>query len=248
MAAIRNILIKTLTTYCAGLVVSVLFLVIILPITFLPADWRYQSRFFYRVTSWWSGLCLWIAGLSVSVVDAGNIPEQPSVIIMNHGSALDIFLVEKLLGSAPRIWLSKDDYRYTPILNWILYRMHVMVDATSPTKAAHALKTLHKKAAEYKTHVLLFPEGGRFSDGKIHRFFKGFSLLNTLLKQPVTPVFIDNAYRVYPKENIVLQSAIPLSIVVGPAMTRHAGETHDAFVARVRSWFVLQAEESVQRS
>jgi len=244
MAAMHNILIRTLTTYLAGLVVSVFFLVFILPITFLPAQWRYQSRIFYGLTSWWSGLCLWIAGLSVSVVNADNIPLKPSVLVMNHGSALDIFLVEKLLGYAPRIWLSKDEYKKTPILNWILYRMHVMVDASSATKAAHALKTLHKKAAEYGAHVLLFPEGARFNDGKIHRFFKGFSLLSSVLKQPVVPVYIDNAFRVYPKETILVQSTIPLTLVVGKPMNRRNGETHEEFATRVRGWFVTQSQES----
>ena len=246
MTGVRNIVLRTLTTYLVGLVVSVLFFLVILPITFLPPSWRYQGRFFYRLTSWWSGLCLWIAGLSVSVVDAHNLPAAPAVIVMNHGSALDIFLAEKLLSDAPRMWLSKDEYKKTPLLNWILHRMHVTVDASSPTKAAQSLKTLHKKAADHGAHVLLFPEGGRFSDGKIHRFFKGFSLLSSLLKRSVVPVYIQNAAQAFSKENLLVRHAVPLTLVVGTPMVRRVGESHDDFAIRVRRWFVAQAEDTVQ--
>lgn len=242
MTAIRNIIIRTLTTYLVGLVVTVFFFIIILPITFLPPAWRYQNRFFYTVTSWWSGLCLWVAGLSVAVIDAVNIPQEPVVMIMNHGSALDIFFIEKLLGSAPRMWLSKDEYKKTPLLNWVLHRMHVMVDVSSPTKAAQALKSLNTKASEHGAHVLLFPEGGRFSDGKVHRFFKGFSLLSSLLKRPVVPVYIENAAEVYAKETILVRHSVPIKLVVGSPMTRRVGESHDDFASRVRRWFVAQAD------
>jgi len=244
MASAHNIVLRSVFTYIVGGVVSVFFLLCVLPFTFLPASMRYKNRAFFWLTSLWSRVWLCVSGISIDVCDASLLPQHPAIIVMNHASALDIVVAEKLLGSYPRIWLSKDEYRLTPILNWILMRMHVMVDASSPMQSAQALKKLKKKASLGDAHVLLFPEGGRFDDGEIRPFFKGFSLLADVLSRPVVPVYIGAAHRVYPKDSVLIRSTVPLSLSVGPAFVRAPQETHEHFVERVRGWFICKAKEA----
>lgn len=238
MASSHNVIVRTLITYLCGSVMSVFFLVLVLPMILLPESMRYKNKLFFWLTSRWSKLWLYLAGISLAIRGDDMPQDEPVIFVMNHGSALDILLIEALLGAAPRIWLSKDEYRKMPLLNWILMRMHVMVDATSAMEGARALKMLQKKATLGKSHVLLFPEGGRYSDGEIHRFFKGFSLLADVLSRPVVPVYIDAAHKAYSKDSVLIQSAVPLLLDVGPSFVRAPNESHEHFVERVRDWFI----------
>ena len=250
MAISRNIFIRTLITYLVGCGLSVLFLCVVLPLLTLPASWRHKSTLFFQVTSWWSRFIIKIAGIEVVVSGLENLSAEPSIIVMNHASALDIVLVEKIMGSSPRIWLGKNEYSKMPVLNWILKRMHVLVDAQSPTHAARALKMLHNQAVTNDAHILLFPEGARFSDGSIHRFFKGFAILAGQLKRSVIPVYIHQAQKVYPKGSFLIESTLPISLIIGGPLKSKKSQSHEEFVAEVRDWFLAQGQhiESVGKS
>jgi 1-acyl-sn-glycerol-3-phosphate acyltransferase len=182
-----------------------------------------------------------LAGISVSVAH-GAASKTPVVYVMNHASALDIVCVETLLGGAPRIWLGKHEYDKMPVLNWILKRMHVLVDAQSPTHAARALKVIQKQASTHAAHVLLFPEGARFDDGRIHRFFKGFSILAEVLDRDVVPIYIHNTHRVYPKNSFLIMSNELITLSIGAPMTRRKGQSHEEFTAQVREWFIERSQ------
>jgi len=180
-----------------------------------------------------------LAGVSVSVV-SGEVSQKPVVYVMNHASAIDIICIETLLGGAPRIWLGKNEYEKTPILSLLLKRMHVLVDAQSPTHGARALKVIQKQAEAHSAHVLLFPEGARFDDGRIHRFFKGFSLLSSVLERPVVPIYIHNAHKVYPKNSFLIMSNEPITVTIGAPIMQKKNQSHEEFAAQVREWFVEQ--------
>lgn len=241
MALHRNIILRTFVTYLLGCLVSIPFVLIALVLIVLPASARYQNKIFFYLTSWWSSTLLWIAGLTRTETDRSLLPTQPAIFVMNHASALDILLIEELLRAQPRLWLSKDEYRATPFLNWLLQRMHVMVNASSPLQGAQALRDIQRKAAAYESHVLLFPEGGRYDDGVIRRFYKGFSLLSSSLNRPVVPIYIANAHRAYPRASLLVRSQEPLSLFVGPSFFRGEQESHEEFTNRVRAWFIAQS-------
>jgi len=245
MASARNIILRTLITYLFGAVVSVFFILIVLPLIYLPASIRYKNSVFFRVTSWWSSAVAFFAGLAVEV--RGNaLPEKPAVCVMNHASALDILLVEKVFGGRVRLWLSKHEYASTPVLSWILKQMHVFVDVSTALTGARALKNAKEKAAIANAHVLLFPEGARFDDGDIHEFYKGFSLLARQLNRPVVPLYIHNAHAVYPKGSFLLRSNEPVFVEVGPEFVQGEGESHEHFTHRVRLWFVGARKEALE--
>lgn len=242
MAVTRNIVVRTLITYLIGFVVSVFFLCGILPLLLFPPSLRHKKSMFFVISSWWSRIIVWIAGIVVAVNAPENSFKKPAVVVMNHASALDIVLVEKIMGGMPRIWLGKNEYEKTPILNWILKRMHVLVDTQSPTHAARALRVVQTQATQNKAHVLLFPEGARYSDGKIHTFYKGFAVLAQQLKRPIIPVYIQGAHVAYAKNSFLIDSNQPLVIEVGQPFTAKAGQTSDELTAQVREWFVARSE------
>lgn len=232
---------RLLITYPLMLAVSLICGSMCLLLSLLPASIRYDLRLYHLTTSWWSWLVFKAGFISVTVQYEGEMlptcPSDPSIIVANHTSALDIPLIEMLMGSYPRLWLSKDIYRKTPVLGWLLHRMHVMVNVDSPRDAARSLAKIRNMARDKARHVLMFPEGARFVDGEIHDFFAGFAVLADKLERPVRPVFIKNAGKVLAKEGFLINTTHPISLIVGPPFVRAAGEDTDHFVARVRAWF-----------
>jgi len=51
--------------------------------------------------------------------------------------------------------------------------------------------------------VVVFPEGSRTPDGKLHRFKRGAYILAEEFHLPVVPVTIDGAYRVMPRQAVL---------------------------------------------
>ena len=81
-------------------------------------------------------------------------PRMPSLILMNHSSALDIPIVEMLVGTFPHVWMSKDLYGKVPFLGMLLRRMHVLVKRESPSDARKALLMMYNLLKEGSRHGL----------------------------------------------------------------------------------------------
>jgi 1-acyl-sn-glycerol-3-phosphate acyltransferase len=133
-------------------------------------------------------------------------------------------------------------YKNIPVFSTILRRMHVLVDITSMRAAARSLAKMVNLARNKKRHVLIFPEGGRFTDGKIRSFFGGFVILARKLKRPVVPIYIRNAHHILNPTGYMIDNTVPLEIEVGPAFELQADETDAAFSERVRAWFCEKAD------
>lgn len=233
------LLLRTLLTWLLLAPVCLFFGLLIFPLVFLPASVRYDNRFYYFLSSLWTRVCLFLAGIRIEVTGE-SLPKQPCVIAMNHASALDILVVERLLGSAPRIWLSRVAYRRIPILGSIMKRMQVVVDLTSSRAAVRGLATLIGLVRNRNRHALIFPEGGRHTDDKIHSFFRGFAVLARKLGRPVRVIYIANAHRVLDPTGYLIDTGHTITLRVGPSF-EIGDETDEQFVARVRDWFVQQA-------
>lgn len=171
-----------------------------------------------------------------------SYPGQPSILIMNHTSSLDIYLMEVLLKGYPHVWLSKAAYAKIPFFNILLRRMHIMVDRENARAAGKALVKMYKRVHDKKSHCVLFPEGKRFGDGKIHDFMPGFALLSQKLKRPVIPIYVDNMHNVHPKGQFSIATTEHVSVTVGKPMGQGEGETLDQFISRVKNWFLMQQE------
>ena len=163
---------------------------------------------------------------------------------MNHASALDIFLIEELLGSQPRVWLSKDSYFKIPIFNILLKRMHASIKRENPRQAIRSLVYAYELVKDRKSHLLLFPEGKRYNDGKIHRFFSGFTILAKKLGRPVVPVAICGTHKIFPKGKWTIDSrAAEVKLIIGEPFFYKEEYSESEFVAKVQDWFTKVLEK-----
>ena len=164
-------------------------------------------------------------------------PKSPSIIVMNHTSCLDIFIMEKLF-RYPHIWLTKSVYTKIPLFSILLHRMHVLVKNENNIAAAQALLQAHRLAKNVSSHIFIFPEGARFDDGKIHEFNPGFALLAKKLNRPVIPILIQGFHKILPKNKIRIDyRAAKAELTIGKPIFIQKNETRDDFSNRVHSWF-----------
>jgi len=231
--------------WIGALCIAFIALIIFTPLALLPESIRFNMRIFYRLSSFGARTILWLLGIRYTVLCAAPLPiypAQPSVVIANHSSALDILLLEAVVGGYPHIWLSKIAYAAVPVFGFILSRMHVVVARSSVRKAAAALQRLHRLAQGGFRHIFMFPEGTRYSDGNIHPVRHGFARLARQLDRPVRPLYIKNAHKVLAKGSFVANTSVVVKIMVGPSFRLKPNESESDFVSRIHSWFVQKVE------
>lgn len=228
---------------CGGLLAT-LFMPFFLICALLPASFRYTNKIAYKGMSVFSRMILFILSIRWSITYGEEGRKKlfftPSIVVMNHASALDILLVEALLASFPRAWMIKGEYGAIPFISWFLKKFHVLVKRTNRYKAAISLAEMKKLISVHNQHGLLFPEGKRYSDGAVHSFSEGFASLAFSLQRPVIPLYIKNAHKVLAKEAFFVNTNIPIEVVIGPSFVPYADETRHHFVERVFSWFKVQ--------
>ena len=108
---------------------------------------------------------------------------------------------------------------------------------SSPAKGVKTLREAISLLEEYPVHVIIFPEGGRFTNGTVQPFYGGFALLVRKLGRPVIPVYIQGVDVVYPPTSWIAQPA-PITVTVGGPMRPEVDEDDDAFKERVHRWFL----------
>lgn len=234
-----SVVIKTLVSrvllLCIILLYSIPFSITLL----IPTKWLYRIPLFYWMTYSFYWFVLKCSFLNVTFEGIENIPEEPAVFVANHQSSLDIPLIGYLLKGAPQIWLAA-----TSLKKFFLYRIALpkfvvwvnMVNShTGMRSLVQVIRIIHKT----KQHIIIFPEGARFTDGSIHNFFAGFAILARKTGRPVVPVRLFGLNEVYPPNSFWVY-CYPVRVVIGKPMHRNEDESDQEFRTRVRSWFLEQ--------
>ena len=234
-----------LWTLYARLIVFILMATYLVPaliLLVLPSRWGFESKLFYWLEYSFCWLFFKLTFLSLTYVGQENMPTEPAVIVANHQSSLDIPLLVVAMHCYPHLWLAINHLMSSPILRFILPKVAVLVDTSSPVAGMRSLIAAIKKVNGKHSHVVIFPEGGRFDDGKIHDFFSGFVILAKKMNRPIIPVFIKGVNVVYPYNSFWVTYA-PVSVIIGKPMRMEEGETDEVFHDRVHQWFIEQNKE-----
>jgi 1-acyl-sn-glycerol-3-phosphate acyltransferase len=233
-------LIPVLYTIYSFLVIVLLVIVFCVPaiiLLLLPGKLRHSWPV-YRAMHIFYWLVEKLTLLPITYKGLEHLPSEPAVFVANHQSALDIPLLGILARGAPHIWLARQEVlsRFF-LLRFILPRLAIIVNTESPMSSMRSLISIIKIAETEKRHIMIFPEGGRFANGTVQRFYGGFALLVRKLGRPVIPVYIQGVDVVYPP-NSWLAQPVPITVTVGTPMMPTPGEDDTAFKERVHRWFL----------
>lgn len=234
-----------LHTFVSKLLLLILMLVYLLPtiiFLLLPGRWGTQTRLFYWLEYIFSWLVLKISFLPIKIEGWQNVPKEPAIIVANHQSSLDIPVIIYILERFPHVWLAIKTLMDSPILRFILPRLAVLVDTSSPMKSMRSLIEIQAIVKGQRSHVIVFPEGGRYTDGAIHDFFGGYVILAKKMQRPVVPVYMHGLNKIYPPDTFWVHYA-KVHVVIGESMMMEEHETEAQFNQRVYDWFVRQAQQ-----
>ncbi len=140
-------------------------------------------------------LCL----VRVSVEGRENIsPKTSYVFVANHQGAFDIFSIYGYLNHDFR-WMMKKGLERIPLVGYSCkVSGHIYVDNSTPAATRHTMAEAEKRLRDGMS-VVVFPEGSRTRDGRMHRFHRGAYMLAMEFALPVVPITIDGAYDIMPR-------------------------------------------------
>ena len=158
-------------------------------------SWRHLSRVFFNAK--FIGDC--------------NFPEWgPAVLVSNHQSVMDPFLV----GQAVRrkvCWMSKKENWDIPFMGGLLQFYGTFpIDRKNPAAAMEKAVSLLREG----TCIGLFPEGTRSADGMMAPFKTGAARIILKTKVPYVPACILGSNKILPKGEVGLR-LVPFEIRVG---------------------------------
>lgn len=230
--------IHTLVSYFLVAIAYLIFMVPLFIFLIVPERWRYNSIFMFYWVNIFYRVILKCTLLPIKYKGLENLPADSAIFIANHQSSLDIPLLGVLAGAVPHVWLAKHELLDSVFLRFILPRVSIMVDtSTRQTSMRSLLAALRLVGNGQRRHLMIFPEGGRYTDGKVHEFFGGFGLLAKKTGKPLVPVFIKGVAQIYPPGSFWIKSH-PIMVTVGKPFYYHEQETDEEFKNRVRAWFV----------
>jgi 1-acyl-sn-glycerol-3-phosphate acyltransferase len=164
-----------------------------------------------------------------------NELERPVIFAANHSSHADTSLILYGLSDRARertVVAAAADYWFKRPLLGNLVSLFLNTFPFSRTGGAQA--QLHSSSQLLKSgwNLVLFPEGSRSPDGRMHEFRPGVGHLASETGTPVVPLHIQGAQRIMPKgQRLPLPG--PARIRIGKPMTPRAKEGSRDFTARV---------------
>jgi 1-acyl-sn-glycerol-3-phosphate acyltransferase len=180
----------------------------------------------------WGPLGLWLAGARVEVAARPALPDGPVIFASNHESVLDIWVMFTVLGRSFR-FIAKQELFRMPVFGWYLaLGGHVPVDRGNHARAIESLRRAGE-IVRAGTSLVVFPEGTRSRDHRVHAFKKGPFVVAMEAGVPVVPVALSGSGRVTPK-NVVAVVPGPIRVAIGAPVDPRAFETKEALLAEVR--------------
>src|SRR4029077_18105133 len=138
---------------------------------------------------------------------------KPHVYAVNHASALDIPVLYVYLPFQFRIAFKKELLSY-PIVGWHLKRSgQVCIDQQNPSHSISSIRAA-LKGLQAGLPLVIFPEGGRTSDGEIKPFLSGAFFLALKARVDIVPIALAGTYELLPMDTYHIKCR-PLEMRVG---------------------------------
>ena len=183
------------------LAISTLFLGVIIIVLSLLGAPDFASRVF---ATGWARLNSAVVMMKVNIRGREKIdPSGSYVIVANHQSLIDIYILYGFLGLDIK-WIMKKELRAIPILGIACELMgHIMIDRSNTNAALASINAAREKIRDGMS-VVFFPEGTRSRTGELKTFKKGAFRLAQELQIPILPVVIHNSSSVLPSDGVDL--------------------------------------------
>ncbi|MCP4686509.1 MAG: 1-acyl-sn-glycerol-3-phosphate acyltransferase [Desulfobacterales bacterium] len=203
----------------------------------------------HRIARAWGGSILLAAGIDVTVKGVSNIdPDRSYIYMCNHQSNTDIPI---LLGRLPVQfrWLAKAELFKIPLFGKSMRGCgYISIDRSN---RASAIRSLNEAARTIRdgASVMIFPEGTRSWDGRIHSFKKGGFVLAIKSGAPIAPIVIRGARAAMPKgSKRIRPGAVSLEILPPVETTDYKLKNKQALMDDIREIIMNTFENNNEES
>jgi 1-acyl-sn-glycerol-3-phosphate acyltransferase len=191
---------------CIFSIFAILFYPFFLVLLINP-NWK---KFSFKLFLFWSWMMRIFCFYSVKKVRNSELPEGPYIIIANHSSYLDIFLMYSILPNHPFVFLGKSEILSYPIIRTYFKNLNIPVFRGDRSKAGQSYN-LASKAVKEGWSIVIFPEGGipDHQCPKMIPFKDGAFKLAKTLNIPIVPLTFTNNFKLFSDPTEILGPARP---------------------------------------
>ena len=194
-------MISYIYTFLIGIIVIPLFVVaaIILIIVSL-----FARPILFWVSPYLSRLMLFLLGVQLKI--EGQFPDNgPYIIMANHSSFIDIFLIPSVIKGRFTAVAAKFNYRY-PVYAQLLKSFRIIpIDRGNRSNSFKGIKTAETLIRKKGYHVVILPEGTRTLTGKMGKLKKGGFHMAVNTSTAILPIGIQGAYDYKPQDRSTLK-------------------------------------------
>lgn len=160
------------------------------------------SNFSNGVVRTWAKSLLWASGIKVHVLGREKLDlRQPVVYMANHQSTFDILATVVAIPGTVRFIAKKELFRIPVFAQGMRMVGMISIDRGNSKEAQKSLADTAQRMKQ-GVSVIIFPEGTRSRDGKIHRFKKGGFVLAIKGKFPIVPLVIRGSFGIMRKKSL----------------------------------------------
>ncbi len=178
-----------------------------------------------------------IIGTKIKYSNYNKISEtKPAIYVMNHASALDIFVAMALCPYGG-CGVGKKELIKIPFFG-IMYWLsgHLMIDRSSREKAISSMDSLSSFVKKNNLSIWIWPEGTRSLDGKLLPFKKGFVHLALATGLPIVPVILHDAHKRWPAKTMDFYPGEVQVDILDPIKTENwSKENIDTHIEEIKS-------------
>lgn len=167
--------------------------------------------------------------------------QKKLIIISNHASHLD---ASSIAASIPRrhwfdlyIAAAKDYFFSNPVFTFFSQHCLGAIPIDRKDKKGEAVQLIIQLLKELdRMWLIIFPEGTRSKDGKVHEFKRGISIFAEKTQTPILFLYIEGNLRLWPKGAIFAKPG-KLTVHIGPIQppTRDIKEVYKNYLSWVKT-------------
>jgi 1-acyl-sn-glycerol-3-phosphate acyltransferase len=173
----------------------------------LKAEWRRHGFQIFIIWSWLLRIfCIYPVRIRLN----STLPSSPFIIVSNHSSYLDIFLLPSILPKQPFAFLGKAEILKYPIVRTYFKALNIPVYRKDKSKAGQALGQA-QKAMQAGWSIVIFPEGTIPEENipQLYPFKNGAFRLAKNLNVPILPLTFTQNFHLFSDPTQILGPAHP---------------------------------------
>ncbi|MEE8637973.1 MAG: lysophospholipid acyltransferase family protein [Candidatus Margulisiibacteriota bacterium] len=185
--------------------------------------YHFNRLTFFKACGFGLKLFLFYLRIKLSIYGTELFPKpgRKFLIVANHQSFIDIFIIESILPCA----FIQRPVPYIPGFSWYFGKSSLIIDKESPLSILKAVRYAKQVAIDQGIPVALFPESTRSIDGRLGELQLGAATIAKTLNLPVLPVTIYNSKEIMPKGTIYAKPGVVL-VAIQPLIEERFIKNH----------------------